>query len=69
MLNFGLMALKYLGVDGYMGIGAAYNKFDGGNSEVWNKEGLTIEDRMVANRKPSYVSFTMRMGISIGFGK
>jgi hypothetical protein len=69
MVNFGLMALNYLGVDGYMGIGAAYNKFDGGNSEVWNKDGLTIEDRMVANRKPSYFSFTMRMGISIGFGK
>lgn len=69
MVNFGLMALNYLGVDGYIGIGAAYNKFDGGNSEVWNKDGLTIEDRMVANRKPSYVSFTMRMGISVGFGK
>jgi hypothetical protein len=68
MLNFGVMRLKGLGFDAYMGLGAAYNQFDGGNSEVWNKDGFTIEDKMVANRKPNYFSFIMRIGLSVGFG-
>jgi hypothetical protein len=68
MLNFGVMNLKGFGFDAYMGLGAAYNQFDGGNSEVWNKDGFTIEDKMVANRKPNYFSFIMRIGLSVGLG-
>ena len=69
MANFGLMALNSFGLDMYMGLGAAYNQFDGGNTEVWNKDGFTIEDKMVANRKPNYFSFMMRIGVSVGFGR
>jgi tetratricopeptide (TPR) repeat protein len=69
MANFGYMALNRFGFDMYMGLGAAYNQFDGGNTEVWNKDGFTIEDKMVANRKPNYFSFIMRIGVSVGFGK
>jgi hypothetical protein len=69
MANFGFMALNKLGIDMYLGIGAAYNQFDGGNSEVWNKDGFTIEDKMVANRKPTYVNFIARVGVSVGFGR
>ncbi len=69
MVNMGVLILKNLGVDVYVGAGAAYNQFNGGNSEVWNKETFTIEDKMVANRKPTYFNFMMRLGMSVGFGK
>ncbi len=69
MANFGFMALNKLGIDMYLGIGAAYNQFDGGNSEVWNKDGFTIEDKMVGNRKPTYFNFIARVGVSVGFGR
>lgn len=69
MVNMGVLVLKNLGIDMYVGAGAAYNQFNGGNSEVWNKETFTIEDKMVANRKPAYFNFMMRIGMSVGFGK
>jgi tetratricopeptide (TPR) repeat protein len=69
MVNSGVMMLNNLGVDVYFGVGAAYNQFNGGNSEVWNKTNFTIEDKMVANRKPSYFSFMLRAGLAIGFGR
>ncbi len=69
MLNMGLLGLSGIGFDMYMGIGAAYTQFDGGNPNVWNKDNYKIEDRMLANRKPTYYSFTMRMGVTLGFGK
>jgi hypothetical protein len=68
MVNCGMMLLKKWGVDVFGGVGATYNKFDGGNAEVWNKTGYKITDKMVANRKPTYFGFTGRVGISIGFG-
>jgi hypothetical protein len=69
MVNFGVLMLKNLGVDAYMGLGAAYNQFNGGNSEVWNKPSFTIEDAMVSHRKPKYFTVMMRVGVSIGFGR
>lgn len=69
MLNMGLLGLSGIGFDMYVGIGASYTQFDGGNSTVWNKDNYKIEDRMLANRKPTYYSFMMRMGITLGFGK
>ena len=69
MLNMGLLGLNGIGFDMYVGIGAAYTQFDGGNTNIWNKDNYKIEDRMLANRKPSYYSFTMRMGVTLGFGK
>ncbi len=68
MVNGGIMILKKYGVDVYAGLGATYNKFNGGNSEVWNKTGYKITDALVANRKPSYFGMTARVGVSIGFG-
>jgi hypothetical protein len=69
MLNFGYMTSKIIGFDMYMGVGAAYNQFDGGNTEVWGNTDFTIEDRMVGNRKPNYFSFIARIGVSVGFGR
>jgi hypothetical protein len=69
MLNMGMLALSGLAGDMYFGIGAAYNQFDGGNNDYWNKDTYTIEDKMLANRKTNYYSFTMRIGVSIGIGK
>ena len=68
MLNMGMMAFSGIGGDMYFGIGAAYNQFDGGNDTYWNNEKYTINDGMLANRKASYFSFTMRLGVSIGIG-
>jgi hypothetical protein len=68
MVNGGCMILKKYGVDLYAGVGATYNKFNGGNSEVWNKTGYKITDALVANRKPSYFGMTARVGVSVGFG-
>lgn len=69
MVNMGILSLNTLGIDMYVGAGAAYNQFNGGNSDVWNKDNFIIEDKMVANRKPNYFSFMMRVGMSVGFGK
>jgi hypothetical protein len=68
MVNGGCMILKKYGVDLYASVGATYNKFNGGNTEVWNKTGFKISDAMVANRKPSYFGMTARVGVSVGFG-
>jgi hypothetical protein len=68
MVNFGYMTSKLFGIDMYLGLGAAYNQFDGGNVEVWNNDNFTIEDKMVGNRKANYFSFIGRIGVSIGFG-
>lgn len=69
MFNLGLLALSGIGADFYCGFGAAYNQFDGGNTEVWNKDNFTINDKMITNRKPNYFSFIMRLGFSVGIGK
>ncbi|MBL7817771.1 MAG: hypothetical protein JNL70_22375 [Saprospiraceae bacterium] len=68
MLNLGMMYLRQVGIDAFFGLGAAYNKFDGGNGTVWNNDKYQIDDALIANRKPSYFSFTMRMGVTVGFG-
>lgn len=67
MVNMGWMGVNVIGIDLFMGFGAAFNQFNGGN-QTWNNENYTIEDAMLANRKESYWSFTMRMGMSIGLG-
>ena len=69
MVNSGILLLKGFGCDLYGGIGAAYNQFNGGNTTVWGKDTYTIEDKLVANRKDNYFSFTARLGLSVGFGK
>ncbi len=68
MYNMGAIFLSGLGGDMYVGIGAAYNQFDGGNGTYWNKDNYKIDDSFLTNRKSNYYSFTMRLGISIGFG-
>lgn len=69
MVNFGYMTSKRFGIDMYLGLGAAYNQFDGGNAEVWNNDNFTIEDKMVGNRKDNYFNFMARIGMSVGFGR
>ncbi len=68
MVNVGYTMVKFFGIDFYAGIGGAYNTFDGGNKDYWNKEGYTFDDKMVNNRKPSYWSLIGRAGISVGIG-
>ena len=68
MINVGYTIVKFLGIDFYAGIGGAYNTFDGGNKDYWNKEGYTFDDKMVNNRKPNYWSLIGRAGISVGIG-
>ena len=69
MYNMGAIFLSGLGGDMYFGIGAAYNQFDGGNGTYWNKDNYKIDDSFLTNRKSNYYSFTMRIGISVGFGR
>ena len=69
MYNMGAIFLSGLGGDMYFGIGAAYNQFDGGNGTYWNKDNYKIDDSFLTNRKSNYYSFTMRLGISVGFGR
>ncbi len=69
MYNMGAIFLAGLGGDLYFGIGAAYNQFDGGSNEFWNKDNYKIDDAFLTNRKSNYYSFTMRLGISVGFGR
>ena len=69
MYNMGAIFLSGLGGDMYFGIGAAYNQFDGGNGTYWNKDNYKIDDAFLTNRKSNYYSFTMRIGISVGFGR
>lgn len=69
MYNMGAIFLAGLGGDMYFGIGAAYNQLDGGNNTYWNKDNFKIDDAFLTNRKTNYFSFTMRLGISIGFGR
>ena len=69
MYNMGAIFLAGLGGDLYIGVGGAYNQFDGGNGTYWNKDNYKIDDSFLTNRKSNYYSFTMRLGISVGFGK
>jgi hypothetical protein len=69
MVNAGILTFNNWGVDIYGGAGVAFNQFKGGNSEVWRNANFTIEDKMVANRKPNYFSFLARFGVSVGFGR
>jgi hypothetical protein len=67
MVNFGYMGVAGFGVDVFMGLGAAYNQFDGQIAE-YNQEDYTLSDAMLEHRPTSYWSFTMRMGVAIGLG-
>jgi hypothetical protein len=69
MVNAGLLTFHDWAVDIYGGAGVAFNQFKGGNTEVWRNANYTIEDKMVANRKPNYFSFLVRFGVSVGFGR
>jgi hypothetical protein len=67
MGNLGFMGVAGFGLDLFFGAGVAYNQFNG-NSSSWNNADFVIEDAMMANRRPDYFSFSMRMGMSIGIG-
>jgi tetratricopeptide (TPR) repeat protein len=69
MVNAGLLTFHDWAVDIYGGAGVAFNQFKGGNTEVWRNANFTIEDKMVANRKPTYFNFMVRFGVSVGFGR
>lgn len=67
MGNMGFMGVAGFGIDMFFGLGGAYNQFSG-NTDTWNSENFVIDDAMMANRKPGYFSFSMRMGVSVGIG-
>jgi tetratricopeptide (TPR) repeat protein len=69
MVNAGLLTFHDWAVDIYGGAGVAFNQFKGGNTEVWRNANFTIEDKMVANRKPNYFNFLVRFGVAVGFGR
>lgn len=68
MINYGLQVLNVAGMDVFMGIGAAYNDFNGGNATYWRNPDFNIDDNFIANRVKNYWSYTMRFGLTIGIG-
>ena len=54
---------KILAADFFVGMGAAYNKFDRGGLEG---EEFTYNNKLLQDRKGTYVSFIARFGVTIG---
>jgi len=68
MFNYGVMGARIFGMDMFLGLGAAYNTFNGNDTKYWRNPDYNIEDRMMQYRVKNYWSYTMRMGISMGIG-
>ncbi len=66
MLNYGgHVEENFIMVDYFFGIGAAYNKFDGGGIEYDNDIYL-LNNPLLENRTPTRFSPIVRMGLTIG---
>jgi hypothetical protein len=68
MFNYGAMLVKGMGIDAFIGIGAAYNTFDGGNATYYRNADFEVSDAFVQNRPKNYWSYTMRIGVTMGLG-